>query len=242
MSALPLPLHPPFLTHFTLEPLGNYPDVLLLDARFDADFFEESLFDRLHIAVPERMQRAVRKRRAEFLASRYCLQQAMRTFGIEQFVLDNDASRAPLWPADIRGSLSHTQSWTGALLTRRSDLLPGIDGERIMSEERARDIAHLIVSPAETLLMAQRDLPFASALTAVFSMKESLYKAIWPRLRQFMDFSAAEVVDWDKESQRAVLRLTKTLSAEFYAGREFIAQIALRPDRVLTWVIGQQHQ
>ncbi|MEJ4044914.1 4'-phosphopantetheinyl transferase family protein [Erwinia sp. SLM-02] len=239
MSSVKLPVVPPFIHRSVLSPLAAYPDILLLDVHFDAAYFNNSLFDTLSIPVPVRLQNAVNKRRAEYLASRYCLQQAMSTLGVEQFILHNDEERAPLWPAGIRGSLSHTCQRICALLTHRREVLPGIDCEQIMTEKHASELAHLIVNAAEKALIEQTELPFHCALTVVFSAKESLYKAIWPELRRFMDFSAAEVVGWDTNN-RLTLRLAGTFSAEFYAGREFTAEVKLQPDTVLTWVIGLQ--
>lgn len=240
MPSVNLPALPPFISRAVLSPLAAYPDVLLLDVEFDASHFNPSLFDTLHIPLPARLQKAVNKRRAEYLASRYCLQQAMSTMGVEQFILHNDEERAPLWPAGVRGSLSHTYQRICALLTRRCDVLPGIDCERMMAEEHALEMAHMIVNAAEKARIMQLELSFACALTVVFSAKESLYKAIWPELRRFIDFSAAEVVGWDTQRKWLTLRLTQTLSAAFYAGREFVVEVELQPDTVLTWVIGLQ--
>ncbi|ROR07786.1 4'-phosphopantetheinyl transferase [Erwinia sp. JUb26] len=240
MSSVKLPVVPPFIRRSVLSPLAAYPDVLLLDIHFDEAHFAPDLFDTLNILLPARLHKAVNKRRAEYLASRYGLQQALATLGIEKFVLHNDEDRAPLWPAGIRGSLSHTHQRICALLTRRRDVLPGIDCEQMMAEEPALEMAQMIVNPAENRLLERLELSFACALTVVFSAKESLYKAIWPELRRFMDFSAAEVVGWDSLNKQITLRLTETFSGEFYAGRAFTVEVELQPDTVLTWVIGLQ--
>lgn len=240
MPLVNLPALPPFITRAVLSPIATFPDVLLLDVQFNEAHFTPDLFDRLNIPLPARLQKAVNKRRAEYLASRYCLQQAMCVLGVEQFLLHNDEERAPLWPTGIRGSLSHTHQRICALLTRRDDLLPGIDCEQIMAEEHASEMVHMIVNPAEKALSERLNLSFACAVTAIFSAKESLYKALWPELRRFMDFSAAEVVGWDAQNTRLTLRLTETFSVEFYAGREFTLEVEWQPDTVLTWVIGLQ--
>ncbi|NJD85588.1 4'-phosphopantetheinyl transferase superfamily protein, partial [Candidatus Erwinia dacicola] len=83
-------------------------------------------------------------------------------------------------------------------------------------------------------------LPFNLALTVVFSLKESLYKALYPQLLQFMDFSVAQVVACSDDLQQLRLRLTQTFSAEIVAGREFIGRAQVQSDEVLTWVVGQQ--
>lgn len=236
MSALSTPL----FSNYTLRPLDDYPAILLLDVHFDASQFAESLFSTLNITPPAHLIRAVKKRRAEYLVSRYCIQQAMQTLGIEDFVLRNGEDRAPVWPEGIGGSLSHTQHRVCALLTRERGLLLGVDCERLMTAETAAETQHMLINAAEKRMLEQCSLPFNLALTVVFSLKESLYKALYPQLLQFMDFSAAQVVACSDDLQQLTLRLTHTFSTEMVAGREFTGRAQVQPDEVLTWVVGQQ--
>jgi len=98
----------------------------------------------------------------------------------------------------------------------------------------------MLINAAEKRLLEQCSLPFNLALTVVFALKESLYKALYPQLLQFMDFSAAQVVACSDDLQQLTLRLTHTFSTEMVAGREFTGRAQVQPDEVLTWVVGQQ--
>lgn len=233
MSASPIPL----IVHACLQPLDAHPAVHLLDVRYDASQYDASLFSRLQIPPPAHLTHAVKKRRVEYLVSRYSVQQAMRTFGIAHFILGNGEDRAPLWPAGICGSLSHTQHRVCALLTRGESVLLGVDCERAMSNEVAAATHHLLITAEEKRLLAQCELPFNLALTAAFSLKESLYKALYPQLKQFMDFSAAQIVACGPDLTQVTLRLTHSFSAEFMAGREFTGAVRVAPDEVLTWIV-----
>ena len=238
MHAVDLPVLPPFLPYARLQPLDDAPGVMLLDARFSPEHFDESLFQRLAIPAPQHLRQALRKRRAEYLASRYGVQQALATFGLDGFILSNNAARAPVWPAGVGGSLSHSHNRVCALLTCDADRLLGIDCEQVMAEATAQEMAEMIVSPAERQRLMALDRPFHQALTAVFSVKESLYKAIWPWLGQFMEFGDAEVVAVGMDCRQMRLRLTRGWSASFYQGREFQARLAWQPDEVMSTVIG----
>lgn len=242
MTALHLPSFPPFMTHCTLKPLNDYPDIYLLDAHYDAAHFTESLFTSLAIPAPEHLQRAVKKRRAEYLASRYCLQQALASWGIPSFLLHNSPDRAPIWPQGIRGSLSHTHQQVCALLTRRQDQLLGVDCERIMEAKVASETHPMLITAAEKARLEQGNVPFPTALTVAFSIKESLYKALYPQVKQFMDFSAAEVMQCSADLQHISLRLTQTLSEEMVVGSVFEGRAILQPDQVITWIIGPQQR
>nr|CBX81215.1 putative phosphopantetheinyl transferase [Erwinia amylovora ATCC BAA-2158] len=240
MSVLNIPLLPPFITHASLQPLDGHPCVDRLDVRFDAGHFTPSLFSTLDIPCPAHLERSVNKRRAEYLVSRYGLQQALASLGIARFVLGNDENRAPIWPAGIAGSLSHTHQQVCALLTRDDNLLLGIDCEQMMTLDTASGMQSMLINQRERERLEQCSLPFNHALTVVFSLKESLYKALYPRLKQFMDFSAAEVMECYPDMQQVSLRLTQTFSAEMVAGRVFTGHAVLQPDRVMTWVVEPQ--
>jgi len=242
MTAQTLPSYPPFITHCTLQPLNEHPDIHLLDAHYDAAHFTESLFTSLNIPAPEHLQRAVKKRRAEYLASRYCLQQALASWGIPAFLLRNSPDRAPIWPQGIRGSLSHTHQRVCALLTRRQDRLLGGDWERIMAPQVASETHHMLISAAEKTRLEQSHVPFTTALPVGMSLKESLYKALYPQVLQFMDFSAAEVIECSADLQHINLRLTQTISGEMVVGRIFEGRAILQPDQVITWIIGPQQR
>lgn len=238
MHAVSLSVCPPFLPSARLQPLDYASGVMLLDARFYPEHFDESLFQRLAIPAPEQLRQALHKRRAEYLASRFSVQQALATFGIDGFILTNSAARAPVWPAGLGGSLSHSRNRVCALLTRDKDRLVGIDCEQVMAGTTAREMAEMIVNPAEQQRLMALDRPFHQALTAVFSVKESLYKALWPYLGQFMEFSDADVVAVSADCRQMRLRLTRNWSETFYQGREFQARLVWQPDEVMSTVIG----
>lgn len=236
MSALNISSSSPFITDFSLQPLPDTPDISLLDVRYDVAHFNESLFGQLNIPPPDHLQRAVKKRRAEYLASRYGLQQVLASWGIADFILSNGPDRAPRWPQGVNGSLSHTHQQICALLTPRQDVMPGVDCETIMTEEMARETGRMFIDDGEKKRLAQCEVPFATALTVAFSVKESLYKALYPQIKQFMDFSAAEIVACTGDLQYLRLRLTQTFSPTMTVGRIFEGRALLHADRVMTWV------
>lgn len=240
MSVLNIPLLPPFITDAILQPLDDQPNVLKLDMRFDSEHFTPTLFSTLDIPCPSHLARAVDKRRAEYLVSRYGLQQALATFGVERFLLGNATDRAPLWPAGIVGSLSHSHQQVCALVTHDQEMLLGVDCEQIMSISAANEIQNMVINQQERELLAQIPIAFNVALTVVFSLKESLYKALYPRLKQWMDFSAVEVVQCSSDLQYLSLRLTQTFSAQTVAGRVFAGRCVLQCGWVQTWIVEAQ--
>lgn len=237
-----LPVEPLPAPHFlhTLNCLSpaDHSDVMLLQARFDLTQFDNTLFAACKIPFPESLNKAVNKRRAEYLASRLCVRHAVSQLGIEDFLLANDCDRAPIWPQGITGSLSHTHHCISLLLAKTtSGKILGVDCEQVMKHQTAQEMQSMIVTAQEMAVLRHSGLPFATALTVAFSLKESLYKALFPQLRQFMNFDAAEIVRCTPNAEQVTLRLTHTFAGGFTAGRAFSGRVLVEQDEVLSWII-----
>lgn len=227
-----------FITDIAFSSPADQPDSLLVTAAFDLSCFDESLFAACQLPSPDSLNKAVRKRRAEYLASRVVARYAFACLGVEAAILSNDADRAPVWPVGTSGSLSHSHQRIALLLSSAENrLLLGVDCEKIMRPETAEEMQTVIVTAEEKRKLLASGLPFATALTLAFSVKESLYKALFPPLRQYMDFSAAEITALFPASGKVQLRLTASCGSDFPAGREFTGQVELVADQVLSWVI-----
>ncbi|WP_197473324.1 4'-phosphopantetheinyl transferase [Erwinia sp. ErVv1] len=227
-----------FLGDIVRTALPDFPAITLFQLGYSPEVYHPTLFSTLDIPFPAHLQRAVDKRQAEYLASRYLVRQALSHYGIEGYILSNDAQRAPIWPAGIVGSLSHTRHCVSLLLASADcALLPGVDCEEVMQSKTAQELASTIVNEEERQQLEQSGLPFATALTAAFSLKESLYKALFPSLRQFMHFSDAEIISCSPQAERVTLRLLKDFSPRFPAGCEFSGHTLSDARHLLSWVI-----
>ncbi len=228
----------PFIASLQQQPLADFPWLKLTEIHFATQHYDDALFALLNCPFPAHLQKAVSKRRAEYLASRYAARIALASEGVADFVLLNDPQRAPIWPAGFCGSLSHSAQ-RAVLLTAaaRPQRWIGIDTESLMSAERAAELAEVIVTARERQWLRQSEIPQAYAITLAFSLKESLYKALYPALRQFMDFHSAEVVELDVAQGRASLMLTRGFNAEFPAGRRFSGYFRQQQDEITTFVV-----
>lgn len=142
------------------------------------------------MTLPESLNRAVLKRQCEFLTYWLCARKALLTAGFSEM---NDIAigdfREPLWPEGIVGAITHSNDKAAAVIID-SAANPavngvGIDIEPVMKEETARDLCKQILLPHE---MAHHCSFSALSVytTLVFSAKESLYKAIFPRCDKFL--------------------------------------------------------
>lgn len=199
--------------------LASCSPVRFCQVQFNLAAFTEASFDRYDISAPSHLLQAVTKRRAEYLAGRYCCatllaaQQAPTT-------VPNGADRAPCWPAGFSGSLSHCADRAIALLTRQQHGWPGIDIESF-NGQLMRDTAEMFTSPDERTSLRAVALDNEAALLLAFSAKESLYKALYPQVRRFFGFESARITAIDVTQHRFRIALNETLTPALRQGDSF---------------------
>ena len=204
----------------------------LISTRFDPALLMEDDFARCAIAPV----RGVAKRQAEYLAGRLCAREALRRVTGQPGVPAVGADRAPQWPSGVVGSITHGDNWAAALVapdTRWRAL--GMDVERLLPAARALRLQDEILTPAEVQrLQALDDEARAARISLTFSLKESLFKALYPLTLTRFYFHDAELLEFDQDSAR--LRLLIDLHADWRAGTELDGQFVLFEGKVLSLV------
>ncbi len=237
MNALPtLPACcSPLDEHWPLpEPL---PGTVLLSTRFDPARLGADDFLNSAIEPPASIQRSVAKRQAEFLAGRICARAALQRLDGQPCVPAIGEDRAPVWPAHVSGSITHSNGHAAAIVARKTHWRGlGMDLENLLEPERAERLCGEILTPPELLRMAtlSRD-DRALLVTLTFSVKESLFKALYPLVGQRFYFEHAEVLDWTRDGQ-VHLRLLTDLSSEWRHGSELQAQFGVQDGQLLSLV------
>jgi 4'-phosphopantetheinyl transferase EntD len=145
---------------------------------------------------PEEAQsiaRAVESRRQQFTAGRLLARQAWQKLGLAPQLLLSDEQRVPRWPAGIVGSITHTHGWCAAAVARAAQIVAlGTDVEAATPLDT--ELWPRICRPEELRVLATYPAPRAGLLAkALFSAKESIYKALYPSVRIFLDFQAMHI-------------------------------------------------
>ena len=194
-------------------------------------------FARSAIEMPASIQRSVAKRQAEFLAGRLCARAALLHLDGTCATPAIGEDRAPVWPAHIAGAITHSNGRAGAVVALKSEWRGlGIDLENLLSDERARRLVKEILTPGEQRRMAEGcDEDVALVVTLTFSIKESLFKALFPLVGQRFYFEHAEVLSWSKDGH-VRLRLLTDLSTEWHHGKEIEGQFAVHEGQLLSLV------
>ena len=184
------------------------------------------------MSLPHSISRASKKRQREFVAGRYCASRALKSAGHELDVeLPIGEDKLPNWPSGWTGSISHCITVTVAVASQISlHASLGVDVEEWMDAQVAANIQSEIGLPSEIALF--HDLSPHHALTLLFSAKETLYKALYPSVRQFFHFKAVQAVNVTEST--LTLRLCIHLGERWPCGSDLVVTYALFPDHVFT--------
>lgn len=227
----------------------------ILTCHFVLEQYQDSDFVLAGIALPARLQNAVAKRKAEYLAGRCLVRLLLRKAGVADTQLVSGADRAPCWPAGVCGAISHNHHQALCALSNHSAVSgTGIDVENVLTTARATKLAPSIISQHEQAWIdkiavifephdvvknhanSQQNSNFAIMLTLAFSAKESLFKAVYPHVKRYFSFHDARLCHIDPQQHRFSLRLTSTLNPAFPAGRVFSGHYFYDGQSIITFL------
>lgn len=147
----------------------------------------------------EGVARATPTRQAEFSAGRHAARMALRAIGLSDAAIPQGCDRAPIWPAGIIGSITHSATACLAVAMQADAMRGiGIDLEPALPMDAA--LWDSILLPAEqgalaTLPPADRGL----AALRIFCAKEAAFKAHYPTTCALVGFEVMEVhIDTDR--------------------------------------------
>lgn len=210
------------------------PGAVLVSCAFDPGRLAADDFQRAGIEPSPRLQRSVAKRQAEYLAGRVCARAALQRLDGRDHVPGTHEDRSPIWPAGIHGSITHGKGWAAAVVAAQDSCRGlGLDQEALLDDERAERLMGEILTQAELERLDRSQLGLAVTLT--FSLKESLFKTLYPLTRRRFYFEHAEVLQWSPEGL-ARLRLLIDLSPEWRHGVELEGQFCLQDGHLLSLV------
>ncbi len=132
------------------------------------------------------MRHAGASRWRDFAGGRSCARLALAELGVPRAPIMKGDKGEPLWPEGVVGSITHCRGYCAAAVARQHSLgALGIDAEP--HEALPTEVHALILGPEERAWV--RDAPRGIHWQQViFSIKESIYKAVFPALSCWIDF------------------------------------------------------
>jgi 4'-phosphopantetheinyl transferase EntD len=140
------------------------------------------------------ISRAVEKRRREFTTVRRCAREALTTLGVPPAPLLPGRRGAPAWPSGVRGSMTHCAGYRAAAVAPEDVVAAiGIDAEP--NAALPPGVLDSIATHAERAWIRRRAAaePDVCWGRLLFSAKESVFKAWYPRTERELDFDEAEL-------------------------------------------------
>lgn len=207
---------------------------------FDKHAAESVDFEKLGLKLPPRLKTAIAKRKSEFLAGRYCAQVALKKMGVDwRQAIEIGDNRVPCWPQGLVGSITHSKGFASAALASVEVMRGmGIDSEALIVEKTANNVrSHILTEMEDYEANAELVSSDRQYLTLIFSAKESIFKCLYPLVRQYFDFRHAVVELEATRPGHFRFRLLKDLGGEFGIGYSGAGLYSLTDDFVHTAVL-----
>lgn len=177
------------------------------------------------------------QRNLQYQIGRACAAELLTALQAKTTLVTTDADRAPVWPTGFVGSIAHTDDVIGVVVAPATIVRAlGVDLECTITQQVADEIASVCLNAKEVELGADFDMGYAAFVTLCFSMKESLFKCLFPLARVFFDFDDAEVLSVDIGRQTLKLRLLRELTADFPINSLYEGRFSFANGHVLTVV------
>ena len=216
----------------------------LVSCHFDVDDFSQQSLQLIEstfgVALPQRLEKAVAKRQAEFIAGRYCARQALQSFNnAKNEEVKIGEKREPLWPQGFTGSITHSRGFAAAAIAQLDIVRSiGIDSEQTIKTSTADNVSSHILTTSESYQDNQALFANSSEyLTLVFSAKESIFKCLYPLVNRYFDFKDA-IIFLDTSNPGAfTYELQKDLNDEFTQGYRGVGCYRYHGDFVHTGIV-----
>lgn len=215
---------------------------MTFQALFEGDVIVEEVdpagpLDELLPDERAQVARAVDKRVRDFRAGRHCARRALQRLGARLAPLLNDPERAPRWPTDVVGSITHCAGLAAAAVAKTDGQLGlGLDAEPDSAIERK---LWSTIAREPELAWLDRLAPSRAGHVAklIFSCKESFFKLQFPRTRQMIGFEAAQLQLGDSLLEPRgvfVLTILHDLPRPFSRGERMVGRFAVEGGLVRT--------
>ncbi len=178
--------------------------------------------------------RTVSTRRAAFVAGRTAAHAVLADLNSDVPSILPGSMREPLWPHGVAGSLSHAGDVAIAIAAGREHV--GGVGVDIEKMRPAPELWDQVPLPVERRWLADLADPVERdrMLVALFSAKEAIYKAFYPRVGHYFGFEAAAL---EPTPFGFAASLVEAIDEAFPPGRPFRVNSAWFGDMVRNWLV-----
>ncbi|MEO3738496.1 4'-phosphopantetheinyl transferase family protein [Shewanella baltica] len=226
-----------FLQRTTFDFFDLPKNIIISSCNYKISHYSNHFYNDKKIIIPNEIKQSNYSRQAEFLAGRYMAKSVLNKMGFKDVNVPIGRNREPVWPKHVVGSITHTNNSAICLAASCEHYsLIGIDVEELFDEKIMYEVHDIILSDYEKKNIQQGGLSPNLYATIIFSAKESLFKAIYPKVGIFFDFIAAEVTNVCLKSKTFKITILDNLNQEFNSGVEITGYFTLFDSNVFTIV------
>jgi len=231
-------LTPSFITELKISRSNTFAGHNWHEARviFDASLFQENDLKNYSYQLPLKFETYHPHKKAEFIASRLAMEALFKELGITFPAPVRLSSLPPSWPSGYLGSLAHTKGLAIVALASEKKLKGvGVDCERMERCEQVEKIWDKISNQVEREFFKKNGWHEPHWKLVLFSVKEALYKAAYPRVQEYFGFEQAQIVGIYPETQELILQ--SEFLEQKVPGTRIHARYDLNKDGVKTLVL-----
>jgi 4'-phosphopantetheinyl transferase EntD len=188
---------------------------------FGAELYDEGQALSLHPDEERAVAGAVERRRRDFALGRTCAHTVLAQLNRDRGPIIRADNGAPIWPAGILGSITHTQGYAAAVAAVAADFAGlGVDAERTGGV--TQDLWPRLFGTSERDDLARQPEPSRLA-TILFSAKEACHKAGRERALRFHDLHVTP-----SESGFTARRGAEAFDGRYAVTEDFVVTVAWR--------------
>lgn len=177
------------------------------------------------------------KRRYEFFSGRWCAAQCLihqRATEVDVYIAED---RSPIWPTAFAGSISHSSAHAAALVGRKTDFQAiGLDIQAFSEPQLADELKSMILTQNERNQF-NNEPDQLTLFDLIFSAKETLFKALYPKCQIFFDHQAAEVIEINKTEGTLRISLLINLGNQWQKNSQFTINFQHFEDSLISWML-----
>ncbi len=132
------------------------------------------------------------QRRREYLVGRTIANRLLRVLSSGYCLNEPGAQRQPVWPGGVTGSISHSDGWCVVAVAESRLGLTSLGVDLASTEPLDSELLAYVCTPKERHELNNCDLS-VDPFKLVFSLKEAIYKAVFPLIRCYVDFIDVEL-------------------------------------------------
>lgn len=215
------------------------PELSIFQTGFDTARYTPRLIAAVGEAYGAFIDKAVVKRKSEFVAGRYCAHRSIAAWSAARDLIGIGEGRMPLWPSGVVGSISHSKEYAIAMTADSKNFRAlGVDVEDLVMPETRGRVEESVVNDDEVQLFgpgASHGRTHDVVFTLIFSAKESFFKAAYPFVRKYFGFETMSVISIDWKSQKLAFRLNQDIGRAFSHDTVLFAHFKAIDRRILTF-------